>query len=77
MDLASRRFGSPMNLDTTSFSVKSQSAVLHFCPLMNFAKETKETFFFCQIIMLNTNVPEGRSVSFTADTPSFMIHIIQ
>ena len=48
MDLAFRmiwRFGRPMKLDTSSFSVKSQSAVLHLCHLTNFAKETKETNF--------------------------------
>ena len=48
MDLASRmiwRFGHLMKLDKSSFSVKSQSAVLHFCNLTNFAKETKETNF--------------------------------
>ena len=48
MDLASRmiwRFGRPMKLDTSSFSVKSQSAVLHFCHLTSFAEETKENIF--------------------------------
>ena len=53
-----------MKLDTSSFSVKSQRVVLHFCHLTNFAKDTKETNFH-QIIMgspLNNNIPEGRSV---------------
>ena len=48
MDLASRmirRFYRPMKLDTSSFSVISQSAVLHCCHLSNFAKETKENNF--------------------------------
>ena len=48
MDLASRmiwRFGCPMKLDTSRFSVKSQSPVLHFCHLTSFSKETKETNF--------------------------------
>ena len=48
MDLASRmiwRFGRPMKLDTSSFSVKSQNAVLHFCHLTSFAEETKENIF--------------------------------
>ena len=48
MDLASRmiwRFGRPMKLDTSSFSVKSPSAVLHFCHLTSFAEETKENTF--------------------------------
>ena len=48
MDLASKmiwRFGCPMKLDTISFSVKSQSSLLHFCHLTSFAKETTEINF--------------------------------
>ena len=48
MNLASRmilRFCHPMKLDTSSFSVKPQSAVLQFCHLTSFAEETKETNF--------------------------------
>ena len=48
MDLASRmiwKFGRPMKLHTSSFSVKSQSAVLHFHHSTNFARDTKETNF--------------------------------
>ena len=40
-----QRFGCPMKLDTSRFSVKSQSPVLHFCHLTSFSKETKETNF--------------------------------
>ena len=39
------RFGHLMKLDTSSFSVKWQSAELHFCHLTSFAEETKETNF--------------------------------
>ena len=32
-------------VDTNNFSVKSQSAALHFCHFTSFAEETKETNF--------------------------------
>ena len=44
MDLVSRmiwRFGHQIKLDTSSFSVKSQSAILHFFHLTTFVEETK------------------------------------
>ena len=54
------RFGCPMKLDARSFSVKSQSALLQFCHLTNFAKETnlsvKSSWEVCWIIMLKEDV---------------------
>ena len=74
MDLASRmiwRFGCPMKLDTSSFSVKSESPVSHFCHLTSFAKETKETNFSVKsswevrwIIMFQKDVVCGLKMTF-------------